>query len=96
MPRSGGYRRKTRSLLRVRSTKNRGLGSLLRQYNVSDKVVIDIDSVQVKGMPHRRFQGMVGTVEEVGRRAVTIKVPVGGKTKKVVARLEHVKPHKEG
>jgi len=43
-------------------------------------------------MPHRRFQGKVGVVEEVGRRTLVIRVPIGDKVKKVIARLEHVKP----
>jgi len=91
LPRSKGYRRGTRSLLTKKV--NRGLTSLLHDYKVNDKVVIDIDSSQVKGMPHRRYQGLVGTVEEVRRRSLVIKVPVGSKVKKVIARLEHVKPH---
>ncbi len=95
MPRSHGYRRKTRRLLKVDGLKSRNLTPLLREYKVSDKVVIDINPTQVKGMPHRRFQGKVGVVEEVGRRSLTIRVPIGGKEKKVIARLEHVKPLKE-
>lgn len=54
--------------------------------------MIDIDSRQTKGMPHRRFQGSVGNVEEVRRRSLVIAVPVGNKMKEVVARLEHVRP----
>ncbi len=41
-------------------------------------------------MPHRRFNGLVGTVTKVGRRAVTVDVSVGNKVKKLVARKEHV------
>jgi large subunit ribosomal protein L21e len=41
-------------------------------------------------MPHRRFNGLVGTVTEVGRRAVTLEVPVGDKVKTLVARKEHI------
>jgi large subunit ribosomal protein L21e len=55
-------------------------------------VVIKIDPSQVKGMPHRRFNGLVGVVAESGRRTITLKVPVGGKTKTVIARKEHVAP----
>jgi len=70
-----------------------GLSFLLREYKVEDKVIVDIDPKQIKGMPHRRFQGRVGTVEEIGRRSLVISIPVGGKVKKVAARLEHVKPY---
>jgi len=88
LPKSHGARRRTRSLLR--SSTKKGLSSLLVDYSPNDKVVIKIDPAQVKGMPHRRFNGLVGTVSEVGRRAVTIDVNVGNKVKKLVARKEHV------
>jgi len=81
-------RRRTRSLLR--SSAKKGLSSLLVDYSANDKVVIKIDPAQVKGMPHRRFNGLVGTVTEVGRRALTIDVNVGNKVKRLVARKEHV------
>lgn len=90
MARSRGYRRRTRSLLKKRSSI--GLSRLLREYNPSEKVVIKIDSAQVKGMPHRRFNGLVGVVRDVGRRALTVDVQVGGKVKTVIARKEHIVP----
>lgn len=90
MARSHGYRRRTRSLLKTRQ--KRGLSSLLREYSPKDRVVVKIDPSQVKGMPHRRFNGLVGTVKEVGRRTVTIDVPVGDKMKTVIARKEHLVP----
>jgi large subunit ribosomal protein L21e len=90
LPKSHGYRRRTRSLLKAKGKK--GLGSFLREYAPNDKVVVKIDPSQVKGMPHRRFNGLVGVVKEVGRRAVTLEVPVGDKTKTVVARKEHISP----
>jgi large subunit ribosomal protein L21e len=90
MPKSRGYRRKTRSLLRAKPRSP--LGFMLREYSVGDRVVIDIDSRQTKGMPHRRFQGSVGKVEQVRRRSLIISVAVGNKMKQVIARLEHVRP----
>ena len=88
MPKSHGIRRRTRALLR--SSTKKGLSSLLVEYSQNDKVVIKIDPTQAKGMPHRRFNGLVGTVTEVGRRAVTIDVMVGDKVKKLIARKEHI------
>ncbi len=88
MPKSHGYRRRTRSLLK--SSGKKGLSSLLIEYSPNDRVVVKIDPAQVKGMPHRRFHGLVGTVTEVGRRAVTLDVPVGDKVKTLVARKEHL------
>jgi len=90
MARSRGFRRKTRQLL----TKDtiRGLSYLLHEYKIGDKVVIDIDAREHKGMPHRRFQGKVGVVEAIGRRALKIRVRIGEKDKMVIARVAHVKP----
>lgn len=89
MGKSHGFRRRTRSLLKASKTK-KGLSSLLVEYSPSDRVVVKIDPSQVKGMPHRRFNGLVGTVTEVGRRAVTLDVPVGDKVKTLVTRKEHI------
>lgn len=66
------------------------MSSMLVEYSPNDRVVVKIDPTQVKGMPHRRFNGLVGTVTEVGRRAITLDVPVGNKTKKLIARKEHL------
>lgn len=93
MARSHGYRRRTRSLLRKRSS--HGLSHILTDYAPQQKVVIKIDSTQVKGMPHRRFNGLVGVVRESGRRAVTIDVVVGEKVKTVISRKEHIVPLSE-
>lgn len=92
MPRSKGFRRKTRRLLK-KGVQARGLSYVLIDYKVDDKVVIKIDSSQVKGMPHKRFQGLVGIVKEIRRRSLLVDVPVGNKLKKLIVRLEHVVPH---
>lgn len=54
--------------------------------------MVDIDPTQAKGMPHRRFQGKVGVVKEVGKRSLVVEVPIGRKVKVISARLEHIKP----
>ncbi len=88
--RSHGFRYKSRSVL----TKNasRGVSFLLRQYNVGDRVLIQIDSRQHKAMPHRRYHGKVGSVKEVGRRSVILNVKLGDKTKTLITRFDHIKP----
>ncbi|MFQ5940177.1 MAG: 50S ribosomal protein L21 [Nitrososphaerales archaeon] len=90
MARSRGIRRKTRHILQKNFV--RGLSYLLHDYKVGDKVVIDIDPSEHKGMPHKRFQGKVGVVNGVGRRTVAVKVNIGNKEKSVTSRLNHVKP----
>jgi large subunit ribosomal protein L21e len=96
LPQSLGYRHDTRQLLRKRGRQVRTLTPFLREYRVGDRVVIKLDPAQHKGMPHRRYHGLVGVVEKVDRRALWVRVRVGGKTKLINARFEHVKPHKEG
>jgi len=91
LAKSHGFRRRTRSLLKTSKTK-KGLSSLLVEYSLNDRVVVKIDPSQVKGMPHRRFNGLVGTVTKVGRRTVTLDVPVGDKRKTLISRKEHVAP----
>ena len=92
MARNSGYRRKTRSLLSKRKPYPKGLSYLLRDYKSDDKVIIIIDPTQVKGMPHRRFHGLVGTVKQANKRSLEIAVPVGNSTKTVIARFEQIKP----
>jgi len=91
MPKHKGYRRKTRKVLTLE--KPRGLSRLLEEYKPGDRVVIDIDPSQHKGMPHRRYQGRVGVLKEGRSRSSVVEMKVGrSKTKILTVRLEHVKP----
>ncbi len=93
MPRSRGFRRKSRQLLR-KPPRERGLqplGRLLYQYQVGDKVVIRINSGVHKGMPHSRYYGKVGTVESKRGRAYVVRLEEGHKVKTLIIRPEHIK-----
>lgn len=95
MSKSRGFRRKTRQLLR-KNPRKRGqqpLGRLLHEYKAGDKVTVIIDPSVQKGMPHRRYHGKVGTVEEKRGRAYVVKIKEGNKVKTVIARPEHIKLH---
>ncbi len=92
MPHNKGYRRKTRQLLS--SEGKRGLSYLLNKYEVGDKVVIKIDPAYPRGMPHRRFHGKVGTIEEIGKRSILLNVMIGNKEKSIYTRYEHITPFK--
>jgi large subunit ribosomal protein L21e len=87
---SHGFRHKSRSSL----TKDapRGVSFLLREYNVGEQALVIIDPRQHKSLPHRRYHGKVGTITSVGRRAVTMDVKLGNKTKTLITRLDHIKP----
>ena len=54
--------------------------------NVGDRALVQIDSSQHKGLPHRRYNGKVGLVTEVGRRHVVLDVKLGEKSKTLITR----------
>tara|TARA_Y100000590_G_scaffold247281_1_gene277839 strand:+ start:3171 stop:3470 length:300 start_codon:yes stop_codon:yes gene_type:complete len=88
--RSHGFRHKSRSVMTKKAP--RGVSFLLRDYNVGDRALVQIDSSQHKGLPHRRYHGKVGTVTEIGRRTVVLDVKLGEKSKTLITRLDHIKP----
>ncbi len=95
MPRSKGYRRKSRSMLRKKA-RVRGLqplGRLLHRYETGDRAVIKIDPSVHKGMPHHRYHGRVGVVSAQRGRAYVLDVQEGGKIRKLIVRPEHVTPY---
>jgi large subunit ribosomal protein L21e len=91
MPSSHGARRKSRSVM-SRGNTLRGLSYLLVDYHAGDKVVVDIDSREHTTTPHRRFQGRMGVVKNVGKRVVKISVMLGGKQKILQVKPNHIKP----
>ncbi len=95
MPSSHGTRRKSRSVL-TKHNVCKGLSYLLTEYKVGDKVIIDIDPTEHSTTPHRRFQGKVGVVMEVGRRILKVAVMIGDKKKILQTRLNHIKQFNGG
>ncbi len=98
MGKSKGPRRKSRGVLtkRVRERGKLGLSRLLAEYEVGEKVVIDIDPAVHGGMPHKRFQGKVATVVERRGRAYVVEVPQRKTVKQIIATPEHLRKHPEG
>jgi large subunit ribosomal protein L21e len=93
MTRNKGYRNKSRSLLTKRP-RDRGLpppSAFIKEFDVGNKVVIDIEPSVHKGMPHRRFQGKVGIILEKRGRAYVVRVPMEPQTKTIVVRPVHLK-----
>jgi len=98
MPKSKGFRRRTRSLLRKKPREHGklGLSRLLHEYKPGDKVVIKIDPSIHKGMPHRRYHGKVGVILSKRGRAYEVNVTQGNALKEIIVRPEHLRPHGEG
>jgi len=90
-----GFRHRTRKLLR-KHVRERGaippLSLLMYEYKPGDKVYIVINPSVMKGMPHRRYHGKVGTINQVGRRSVTLDIKLGNKSKTLITRFDHIKP----
>ena len=92
MQRSRGFRSKTRQLLK-KKPRARGLSPITRGFQTfeeGEKVNIVIDPSIHKGMPHSRFHGLTGVVTGIRGTAYEVSVNVGGKTKIVASRPEHL------
>ena len=93
MPKSHGIRRKSRHILR-KGNMSKGLSHLLINYSIGDKVVVVIDPSEHKTTPHRRFQGRVGYIKEIGRRTAKVGILVGNKQKTLQTKFNHIRPIK--
>lgn len=80
---------------RVREKGKLGLSRLLANYEIGEKVVINIDPGIHKGMPHKRFQGKVATVVEKRGKAYVLEIPQRKISKLVIAGLEHIQKHNQ-
>ena len=91
MPRSHGSKRKSRSIL-TKSNILRGISYLLIKYKIGDKVIINIDPSEHNTMPHRRYQGKIGIIQDIGKRIIKVSVPIGNKEKILQTKRNHLKP----
>ena len=95
MRHSKGYRSRTRRLLSKtpRERSRGGIGYLLYDYKIGQKVQIDIrPGPTISKAPHRRYQGRVGTIVGKRGRAYVIEIILGGKKKTIITTKEHIKP----
>lgn len=91
---SKGYRRRTRSLLRKKSREKgkTGLSKILREYRLGERVVVKLDPSIHKGMPHRRFHGKIGVIENRRGQAYIVSVSQDKAVKEIIVRPEHLEP----
>tara|TARA_B100001996_G_scaffold178411_1_gene136234 strand:- start:5070 stop:5270 length:201 start_codon:yes stop_codon:yes gene_type:complete len=64
----------------------------MHNYESGDRVAIVLDGGKQSGMPHRRFQGRTGFIQEKQGRAYVVSVKDGNMQKTVIARPEHLRP----
>jgi large subunit ribosomal protein L21e len=86
---SHGPRKRTRE--KFRRFEKTPINDFLRQFEIGDKVVIDINSSSQKGMPFKRFQGLCGEVMKKRGQAYVLRVKQGDMFKTVIAKPEHIK-----
>jgi large subunit ribosomal protein L21e len=86
---SHGPHRRTRE--KFRRTGRVSINKFIKQFNIGDRVVIDIESSSLSGMPFKRFQGLSGKVIEKRGRAYLIEIKDGNKAKTVITNPEHMK-----
>ncbi len=93
MKRSKGYRSRTRQLFRKgrKAGGMRPVTPLLKDYHIGESVIIQIEPAEVKGQPHRRYHGKIGTILERRGRAYVVNVQDGGKTRQITATPYHLK-----
>jgi large subunit ribosomal protein L21e len=91
MPKSHGSQRKSRSIL-TKSNIITGISYLLINYKVGDKVIVSIDPREHNTMPHRRYQGKIGIIKEIGKRIIKVSVTLGNKEKILQTKRNHIKP----
>lgn len=68
--------------------------SLIQKFDLGQKVHVVCEPSIQKGMPHRRFHGMTGTVVGQRGRAWLLAIRDGQKEKIVIARPQHLKAQK--
>ncbi|RLF54978.1 MAG: 50S ribosomal protein L21e [Thermoplasmata archaeon] len=89
--RSKGFRSKTRKKLRKRVRERIPITRGLQEFEIGEKVCIDIDPSFHKGMPHPRYQGYTGEIEGKQGNAYKVGVKVGSKHKTLLVFPEHLK-----
>lgn len=95
--RSRGKRSKSRHVLR-KKPRERGLSSIKRavqQFEIGERVNINLDPSVHKGMPHHRFHGYTGKIEGIQGDAYLVGINVGKKHKTLIVRSEHLGRVKE-
>ena len=93
MKKTGGLRRKTRSLFR----KHRGekgklsLRKYLQSFTKGDRVELSVESAVHKGMYHPRFYGKIGSIKAKTGKCYEVLITDGGKQKTLIVHPVHLK-----
>lgn len=88
---SKGFRRATRQKLKKKFRHKFKPEDYLKEFKESEKVVLANNPSSHKGMPHPKLKGRVGEVASRRGNSYVVNVRVGGATKQIITRPEHLK-----
>ena len=91
MKASKGSRRGTKSKLKRRTRDKFRVADFLRTFNIDDRVAVKVNPSSQKGMPHPRFIGKIGKVNDKRGNSYVVEVSVGNSKKDITVRPEHLK-----
>ncbi|MBR9689952.1 MAG: 50S ribosomal protein L21e [Candidatus Altiarchaeota archaeon] len=86
-----GPRARSRHKLRKKVRGMPKVNSMLKSFEIGDKVAIVIEPSVHTGMPYHRFHGRVGSVEKKRGASYLVRVKDGGKTKLLISHPVHLK-----
>jgi large subunit ribosomal protein L21e len=65
--------------------------NLIQRFKAGDKVIISINPSSMRGIPHTRFKGKMGTVMGMKGSAFIVNAYIGKKKKEIYVSPEHLK-----
>lgn len=89
--RSRGFRVKTRDKLGQKPWYRPSITKFIQEFREDQQVIVLPEPSSQKGMPHSRYRGKVGTIAGKRGRSYIVEIRDGSKTKKVIARPEHLR-----
>ena len=94
MAHHNGPRKKTRYKFK-KDLRERGLPPVtcvIQNFDIGQQVHIVCNPSIQKGMPHRRFHGRIGVIENKRGQAYVVNVTQGKAVKEIIVRPEHLEP----
>ncbi len=89
MPATKGYRKRMRKLFSRRRAR-KGLSQYMVNYEIGEFVHININPVNMRTAPHKRYQGMTGKIIGKRGKALIVEVYLGNKKKQIITTKEHL------
>jgi len=90
---SKGLRRNARSRLKRGLRQKFTSGKFMQEFKAGDKVIIKIEPSSQASIPHLRTKGKIGDVIGKRGKSYAVKIRLGGSTREVITKPEHLKLH---